>query len=72
MKRRPLKWLEEADPQEIGEALLAVDPIKAAEVVAYLGTRAAPEASGMLTKAARAFEDNPMRSLMKGIKAITD
>lgn len=42
-KRRPLQWLRDASAEEIGEALLAVDQVKAARVVAYMASRASSE-----------------------------
>jgi hypothetical protein len=58
-----MQWLEQASPQEIGEALLAVDEQKAYEVAAYLGARLPPELARMLESAIHGLERNPVRTI---------
>ena len=69
-KRRPLQWIEDATPAEIGEALLAVDQVKAAQVGAYLATRIGPEASNLLERAGAELERDPVGALLRGFKGI--
>ncbi len=69
-KRRPLQWIEDANPAEIGEALLAVDQVKAAQVVAYLATRIGPEANNLLQRAGAEIERDPLGSLLRGVKGL--
>jgi len=69
-KRRPLQWIEEATPAEIGEALLAVDQVKAAQVGAYLASRIGPEVNNLLERASSEIERNPVGALIRGFKGI--
>lgn len=62
-KRRPLQWLEDASAQEIGEALLAVDRVKAAKVVAYLTSRIGPEAERIVTSVRDNLERDPLGAI---------
>lgn len=71
-KKRPIQWLVEANPAEIGEALLAVDPIKAAKVGAYLASRIGPEVSHIVDRATSEIQRNPVGSILKGLKGITE
>jgi hypothetical protein len=45
LNERPIRWLESASPEEIGEALFAVGDEKTVLVAAYLLSRAGPELS---------------------------
>lgn len=58
--KAPLRWLEEATPQEISEALLAVDEVKAVRVGAYLTQRVGPEAEHIIESAQRNLEEDPL------------
>lgn len=69
-KRRPLQWIEDATPQEIGEALLAVDQVKAVQVGAYLATRLGPEGQNILERAGAELERDPLGALLRGFKGI--
>lgn len=67
----PLEWLENASVQEIGEALLAVDEAKAAQVVLYLVSRAQSEAENTVREIENKIKKNPIESLLKGLSAIS-
>lgn len=73
MSKRPLRWLDEASPEEIGEALLAVGPEKAVRVGVYLATRLGPEFAVRIDRAVEQAEANPAdavgRTLAAGFKA---
>lgn len=67
----PLEWLENASVQEIGEALLAVDEAKAAQVVLYLVSRAQSEAENTVREIENKIKQNPIGSILKGLSAIS-
>lgn len=73
MKKRskPIEWIEESSPQEIGEALLAADPSKAYAVVSYLASRIGPELGAKIQKAQEQIEENPLRAIGRAIRAIS-
>jgi hypothetical protein len=62
-KRRPLQWLEVASAEEIGEALLAVDRVKAVKVSAYLASRIGPEAENLIDGIRDNLETDPIGAL---------
>jgi len=62
-QHRPLRWLEQASAQEIGEALLAVDEVKAARVTAYLMSRAEPEIQNIVDNARSNLERDPLGTI---------
>ena len=69
-KSRPIKWLEDATPQEIGEALLAVDEIKAGMVVTYLGSRIGSEVGRVVEDIKIELNKDPVGSIARGIMGI--
>ncbi len=62
-KKRPIAWLDQASPEEIGEALLAVDEVKAAKVMTYLGSRLAPELERVVENARERLEHDPVGAI---------
>ena len=64
--------MEEATPEEIGEALLAVDEVKAYKVAAYLGVRLPPELARLLDGAQENMSRDPVgtvgNALMAGLQ----
>ena len=64
-KQSPLRWLKDASPEEIGEALLSVGVDKAAEVVVYLAQRAGPEIGDALDRAMEQVQRDPARALAR-------
>jgi hypothetical protein len=59
----PLEWLEASTAEEIGEALLAADPNKAASVVLYLAKRVGQEVDRVVTDTKRDLEEDPLKAL---------
>lgn len=71
---RPLEWIDQASPQEIGEALLASDPVKAAAVTAYLLERSGPELGQLAERVEQEVQSDPVGSLgrfLTGVSQIT-
>jgi len=66
-KGRPLQWLRNAAPAEIGEALLAVDRVKAAQVVAYLIQRVGPELDTIAERVQDNLVSDPLGTLGKAL-----
>jgi hypothetical protein len=66
-KKRPLQWLSEATPAEIGEALLAVDRVKAAQVVAYLASRLGPELERIGENMRTSLEHDPLGAIGRAL-----
>lgn len=62
-KRRPLQWIEDATPEEIAEALLAVDEEKAYRVALYLGSRLPPEIARISEHIEHEIRRDPGRAL---------
>ena len=60
-KRSVISWLEDAPAEEIGEALLAVGPQKAARVVAYLMSRFGPEMGPRIDRLVDDLARDPQR-----------
>ncbi len=62
---RPLQWLKDATPEEIGEALFAVGPDKTALVVHYLMGRMGPELGRRLEDLQSEVRSDPLGSLAR-------
>jgi len=71
-RRRPLAWLGDATVEEIAEALLAVDPVKAAQVAAYVASRAGISVGNRLELAARRVSRDPLGSIGKMLGSLGD
>jgi len=65
--KKPLRWIEEASPQEIGEALLAVDTVKSYKVAAYLAKRMGPESEGLIARAKKGFSEDPLGAIGRAL-----
>ncbi len=62
-QRRPLQWIREATVDEIGEALLAVDPAKATAVAAYVAVRSGTELGKEIELGLERIARNPERAV---------
>lgn len=62
-KSRPLDWVRNSTAAEIGEALLAVDRVKAAQVVAYLMQRVGPELDSLAERVQDNLVSDPLGTL---------
>jgi len=62
-KSRPMKWLREATVEEIGEALLAVDPLKAMAIGTYVQVRAGPEIGHKVEVAVNRARKDPAKTV---------
>lgn len=69
---RPLDWLSDASPEEIGEALLSIDEAKAYRVAAYLGGRIPPELARLVEGAQENISRDPVgtvgTALLSGLR----
>jgi hypothetical protein len=65
LTKAPLRWLQEASAEEIGEALLAVGVEKAGAVVLYVGHRVGPELAQALDVALEKAQENPAETLKR-------
>lgn len=63
MEPRPIQWIEEASPEEIGEAILAVDRLKAAAVCRYLMDRVAQELAQLSEQIEHRMKTDPLGTL---------
>ena len=63
MSNRPVAWLEQATPAEIAEALLAVDPGKAAAVALYVTERFGAEMGDVAAQFEQHMTDRPVETL---------
>lgn len=69
--RKPLKWLENATPQEIGEAILAVGHDKGIKVVTYIVGRIGPEALNLAELARDNLEQDPLGAISGALIGLT-
>ena len=58
-----IRWMEQASPEEIGDALLAVSTEKTAHVIAYLASKFGPEAGAQIDRIVERVERDPVKSL---------
>lgn len=61
---KPIQWLEDATPEEIGEAILAVSEAKAVEVIVYLVPRIGSEFDSVMKRITERFGKDPMKSIL--------
>ena len=66
-RARPFPWLREASPEEIGEALMTVDPMKAAQIVTYIIGRTGPELASRVDAVVERTRQDPARVLMGAV-----
>ena len=62
-----IDWIKDADPDEIAEALLAVDEAKAVLVVVKLVERTEGEAKRLLDSVGREFDADPVGTIARGL-----
>ena len=68
---RPLRWLREAEAEEVALSLWTIDPEKAIEVALCLVRQAGPEIAGRLQEAmAVAKTDTPRALLRVGLSVL--
>jgi NADPH-dependent 7-cyano-7-deazaguanine reductase QueF len=60
---KPIEWLEDATPEEIGEALLAVSETKALKVVVYLVSRTGYEIDALMRDATERIGRDPIKAV---------
>jgi hypothetical protein len=59
-----LRWLEEASPEEIGEALLSIGVKKATRVGVYLAQRIGPDLGEAIDVAVERARNNPGEAIL--------
>jgi prolyl-tRNA editing enzyme YbaK/EbsC (Cys-tRNA(Pro) deacylase) len=62
-----IDWIRESSPEDIADALIAVDEAKAVLVVVRLTEQADAEARRVMGAVSKEMEDDPVGTLVKGI-----
>lgn len=62
-----IDWIRDSSPEDIADALIAVDEAKAVLVVVRLTEKADAEARRVMGSVGKELEDDPVGTLIKGI-----